>query len=157
MKAKLRLIIFCFGSACATHSPAPNADPSQTATTPPPEREGVVDLRGIWGLHDLDARGARERGLDPALVKAPVKVRTTNPQYPASALNAGVQGKVVAECVIDVDGTPRDCRVTRGVSPDLDAETLHTMQAWRYKPLRLAGVARPALVELSITYSVSSN
>ena len=41
--------------------------------------------------------------------------------------------------------------------PDLDVETLHTIQAWRYKPLSLAGVARPALVELSITYSVSSN
>ena len=52
MKARLRLIIFCFGSACATHSPAPNADPSQTGTTPAPEREGLVDLRGIWGPHD---------------------------------------------------------------------------------------------------------
>lgn len=45
-------------------------------------------------------------------------------KYPAKAAENGVQGRVMVRFAVGADGCIRQCRVTRGVSPELDAEAL---------------------------------
>jgi TonB family protein len=136
-------------SGCATRTP-PTIEPH--APPRPPVPADVVDIRGIWRDKDLDAAGARARGLDPALIETPIKLLNVNPTYPPAARQAGIQGDVMAYCVIGVDGVPRDCYVHRSVSPELNSGALAAIAGWRFKPLRLAGKERPALVELRVSY-----
>ena len=52
-----------------------------------------------------------------------------NLTYPAAAKAAKVQGRVTLQFTIYPDGTLRDTKVLRGVSPELDAEALRVISA----------------------------
>ena len=52
-----------------------------------------------------------------------------NLQYPQSAKDAEVQGRVVAQFVVGTDGKVGGVKVLRGVHPDLDAEVVRVVSA----------------------------
>jgi TonB family protein len=136
-------------SACAARTPAviPPVDPP-----PFPVSEDTVDIRGIWREHDLEPNGARLRGLDPTSIETPVKIRHVNPTYPMIARESRIEGEVLAYCVIGVDGVPRDCHIQKSLGPILDQDALTAINGWRFKPLRVAGTPRPALVGVTVSY-----
>ena len=81
----------------------------------------------------------------------PTKVRDVAPIYPAIATAAGVEGMVIIEAVIAVDGTVRDARVLRSVTL-LDHAALDAVKQWRYAPTRLNGVAVPVIVTVTVHF-----
>jgi protein TonB len=81
----------------------------------------------------------------------PTKVRDVAPVYPAIAKAAGVEGMVIIEAVIAVDGTVRDARVLRSVAL-LDRAALDAVKQWRYAPTRLNGVAVPVIVTVTVHF-----
>jgi periplasmic protein TonB len=81
----------------------------------------------------------------------PTKVRDVAPVYPAIARAAGVEGVVIIEAVIAVDGTVRDARVLRSVTL-LDHAALDAVKQWRYAPTRLNGVAVPVIVTVTVHF-----
>ena len=52
-----------------------------------------------------------------------------NVRYPVAAQEAGVQGRVICQFVIQADGTIGETKIMRGVSPELDAEALRIVKA----------------------------
>jgi periplasmic protein TonB len=60
------------------------------------------------------------------------------PRYPHDAFDQKVQGTVVVEFVIDVDGRVADPRVVRSV-PLLDAAALEAVRQWRFVPATRRG------------------
>ena len=50
-------------------------------------------------------------------------------RYPQSAVDEGVQGRVLVDFVIDEKGKVRDVRVARGMDPRLDAEAVRVISA----------------------------
>lgn len=61
-------------------------------------------------------------------------------KYPVSAVEQGIQGRVMVELVIEKDGKVTGVRVVKGVSPELDAEALKVVSASpKWKPGRLNG------------------
>lgn len=61
-------------------------------------------------------------------------------KYPEKALLEGVQGRVMVDFIIEKDGSVKDVRVVKGVSPELDAEALKVVGASpKWKPGRVAG------------------
>lgn len=61
-------------------------------------------------------------------------------KYPESAIIEGIQGRVIVEFIIGTDGKVSDVRVTRGVSPELDAEAVKVVSASpKWRPGRLKG------------------
>lgn len=61
-------------------------------------------------------------------------------KYPESAILEGIQGRVIVEFIIGTDGKVSDVRVTRGVSPELDAEAVKVVSASpKWRPGRLKG------------------
>lgn len=61
-------------------------------------------------------------------------------RYPESAVVNGIQGRVIVEFIIGLDGKVSDVKVVRGVSPELDAEAVKVVSASpKWKPGRLKG------------------
>ncbi len=61
-------------------------------------------------------------------------------KYPDSAVAAGEQGKVIAEFIIEEDGSVSSVTITRGVTEDIDNEVIKVISASpRWKPARLQG------------------
>ena len=81
-------------------------------------------------------------------VTAPSKVHDVAPAYPLIAQSARVQGVVIIEATIGVDGLVVDARVLRSV-PLLDQAALEAVRQWRYTPTRLNGV--PVAVVMTVT------
>jgi periplasmic protein TonB len=81
----------------------------------------------------------------------PTKVHDVAPIYPTIARAAGVEGMVIIEAVIAVDGTVRDARVLRSVTL-LDHAALDAVKQWRYAPTRLNGVAVPVIVTVTVHF-----
>ena len=84
-------------------------------------------------------------------VRMPTKVHDVAPVYPQIARAAGVDGVVIIEAVIAVDGSVRDARVLRS-EPLLDRAALDAVKQWRYAPTRLNGVAVPVIVTVTVHF-----
>lgn len=74
-------------------------------------------------------------------------------KYPETALREGIQGTVHVEFIIDKDGKVTDARVTKGVSPELDAEALKVVNASpKWKPGKVGGNKVRTSVSLPIEF-----
>lgn len=71
------------------------------------------------------------------------------PQYPREALEAKVEGKVIARCTITVAGTLTDCKIIKGL-PFLDQAVLATLAGQRYSPVMYQG--HPQSVFYTLTF-----
>ena len=61
-------------------------------------------------------------------------------KYPPEAIRDGIQGRVMVEFVIGIDGKVTDVKVVKGVSPELDAEAVKVVSASpKWKPARHKG------------------
>lgn len=61
-------------------------------------------------------------------------------KYPPEAVRDGIQGRVMVEFIVEKDGKVTNVRVTKSVSPELDAEALKVVSASpKWKPGRVNG------------------
>jgi TonB family protein len=88
-------------------------------------------------------------------VTSPVLLRETKPNYTADAMRARIQGLVVMECVVELDGSVGPVRVTRSLDQafGLDDEAVRTVKQWRFRPGTKEGapVRVVVMVEMSFT------
>lgn len=81
-------------------------------------------------------------------IKAPARIKYVAPVYPDIAQKARVQGVVIIEAVIAVDGKIEQARIVRS-QPLLDDAALTAVRAWEYTPTLLNG--RPTAVIMTVT------
>ena len=74
-----------------------------------------------------------------------------NLQYPQSAKDAEVQGRVVAQFVVGTDGKVGDVKILRGVHPDLDAEVVRVISS---SPDWTPGYVKGEPVKVTYTFPV---
>jgi protein TonB len=88
-------------------------------------------------------------------LKAPALVKRVDPEYPALAVAAQMQGIVILEAVVGEDGHVAEVRVLRtaGNAGVLDKAAVAALRQWQYSPLLLNG--RPARFVLTVTLSFS--
>jgi protein TonB len=103
---------------------------------------------GGGGCEGCKAISATAPGVTP-----PVAVETVAPVYPELARRAHMEGVVVLEAVIGVDGWVRDVRVLRGAGPLLDPAALEAVKRWRYRAATVG--ARPVAVSLQVVITFS--
>jgi len=92
----------------------------------------------------------KRAGID---VTTPVKVFDARPVYPTAAKAAKVEGTVIIEAVIGVDGRVTEARVLRS-SPLLDRAALDAVGQWRYRPTTLNGVAVPVVLTVTVNFTL---
>lgn len=110
-------------------STAPSPPPPPPAEAPPPRRVG-------------------------GHIREPQKIADVAPVYPRIAQDAQVQGIVILEAVIGVDGGVDHVRVLRS-APLLDAAAIAAVKRWRYTPTRLNGVAVPVLMTITVNFRLN--
>ena len=64
----------------------------------------------------------------PGGVSKQMEFISQNLQYPKSAQEQGIQGRVIAQYVVEKDGSVSNIRVIRGVSEELDAEAVRVLK-----------------------------
>ena len=75
-----------------------------------------------------------------------------NIKYPAEAAKAGIQGMVIVQFVVGKDGTVRDVKPIRNISPELDAEAVRVVAAM---PKWVPGYQRGEAVNVRYTLPVN--
>jgi len=87
-------------------------------------------------------------------VQPPKKIKHVNPQYPAGAQKAGIQGTVIVEAMISSSGCVKRAAVTRSVALSLDLEALQTVSQWRFSPTLLGGQAVPVIMTVTVNFTL---
>jgi TonB family protein len=119
-------------------------------------RAFTVLLAAVIGLGVAGGAGAgQEQVYTPGeLVTAPRVIREVKPQYTPEALTAGVEGRVVLECVVGVDGKVSEARVTTPLRPDLDRKALDALGEWLFVPGQRDGKPVRVRVEVEMTFTL---
>jgi TonB family protein len=76
------------------------------------------------------------------------------PEYPADAKKAGIQGTVVLEAMIGTDGRIHDLRVISAPAAELAASSFAAVSQWEYRPYLMGGRAVPVQTTVTVTFSL---
>jgi protein TonB len=88
-------------------------------------------------------------------LKTPALIERVEPDYPALAVRAQVQGVVILEAVVDRQGHVEDVRVLRSI-PLLDKAAMDAVRQWRYSPLLLNGKPERFVLTVTVSFSLST-
>jgi protein TonB len=88
------------------------------------------------------------------LLRAPAKLVHVSPQYPQVARMSRVQGVVILETVIDVNGDVASVSVLRSI-PLLDQAALDAVRQWKFTPTLLNGTPVPIVMTVTVQFKLS--
>ena len=125
------------------------------------EQGDIVTMEG-----EVDQDQAKEDAFDvveempefPGGPKALMDYLMTNVKYPKTAFDANIQGRVIAQFVVDKEGSVRDAHIVKSVDPALDAEALrviNNMPKWR--PGRQNGKVVNVKYTIPVSFSLDGN
>lgn len=86
-------------------------------------------------------------------IMVPAKTVHVNPEYPAIAMSARVQGVVILELVINAEGRVQEARVLRSI-PLLDQAALNAVRQWEFTPTLLNGQPTPVIMTATVQFSL---
>jgi TonB family protein len=92
-------------------------------------------------------------------VITPRLVHATKPVYNASAMIARIQGTVMMDAIVNVDGTVGNVVVVRSLDTEhgLDEEAIRTVKQWTFEPGTSNGKPVPVKVRLEVEFNLRSS
>jgi serine/threonine-protein kinase len=87
-------------------------------------------------------------------IKPPTQTKRVVPAYPPEAQAAGVQGIVIMEATVGVDGKVTDVRVLRSI-PLLDQAAMDAVRQFEYAPTVIDGVTVPVIMTVTINFTLT--
>lgn len=133
--SKMRNGIGSNGGAVALGPMPPPPPPPPPSASAPPSGSGMAPVR-VGGN-----------------IKTPTKVKDVRPLYPPEAQAAGIQGVVILEATVDVDGRVADAKVLRSI-PQLDQAALEAVRQWEFTTTEVNGVAVPVMMTVTVNFSL---
>ena len=89
-------------------------------------------------------------------VAPPRKIKDVRPIYPAIAQSARVQGVVIIEATIGVDGHVQDAKILRSI-PLLDAAALEAVRQWEFTVTTLNGAPVPIIMTVTVNFALEGD
>ena len=86
-------------------------------------------------------------------IKQPARTKYVEPVYPAIAQSARVQGVVIIEATIGVDGKVVDAKVLRSI-PLLDAAALDAVRLSEFMPTIVNGGPVPVIMTVTVDFTL---
>ena len=86
-------------------------------------------------------------------IRPPEKVKDVPPVYPAVAQSARVQGIVILEAIIGLDGKVSEVKVLRSVAL-LDEAAITAVKQWEYTPTLLNGVPVSVIMTVTVNFTL---
>lgn len=115
-------------------------------------------LKGYLEAAEQFGRAGRTAPVEPVRVggaiKPPRQTKTVNPDYPAMARSARLEGVVILEATIGVTGKVTDVRVLRSI-PLLDIAAMDAVRQWEYEPTILNGKAVPVIMTVTARFTLT--
>lgn len=125
---------------------------SQATPSPKPETEPPAASRAAASSPTSQASEGADADALPHALTNPA------PQYPAAALKAGLQGRVLLSVNVGADGAVIAARVYRSSGvPSLDAAALEAVRRWHFHPARRAGLAVPKEVAVPVRFVIQKH
>ncbi len=90
-------------------------------------------------------------------VTMPRLLKDVKPDYTDEARRAKIQGRVLLECVVLVDGTTSRIRVVHSLDAGLDQSAIKALEQWRFAPGTRDGVAVAVTVQMEMTFSLGGS
>jgi TonB family protein len=84
-------------------------------------------------------------------VKPPRAIYAPAAEYPTKARKENQQGTVAIKMVVSADGLPRDIKVARSLSPELDEAATNAVKKWKFAPATKDG--EPVAVQINVEVS----
>ncbi len=121
--------------------------------------DGIV---GLGASQNVIVEAAPQLRAEPELpvritggaIKPPARTTYVAPEYPEIARRNRVQGVVIIEAIIGIDGRVENARILRS-TPLLDNAALAAVRAWEYTPTLLNG--KPTAVIMTVTVRFDLN
>ena len=111
----------------------PNPNPSSNSNPNPGSEQGTGGSGYGGGSGDGMGQGSG-RGVP---VTPPRVVSATQPKYPSSARNAGIEGVVGVKMLVGSDGRVEEATVVRSSgNADLDDSAVNAVYKWRFSPAK---------------------
>ena len=114
--------------------PPPPLPPSQNLTASPEWAVGAIRVGGA--------------------IKPPAKMKHVNPVYPPIAMSSRVQGVVILETRIGIDGKVTNARVLRSI-PLLDQAAIDAVMQWEFTPTLLNGQPTPIIMTVTVQFTLN--
>jgi eukaryotic-like serine/threonine-protein kinase len=137
----------------ATGAPAPAT--ASAAADPGPATPSAILAPAPVATVAVVAPSAAPTPAAPAAVQRfeegmtrPTPISAVAPAYTREALEAKVEGTVIAKCVVTTSGALTGCRIVKGV-PHMDQAVLSALAASKYQPATLQG--KPVSVDYIFT------
>jgi TonB family protein len=124
-------------------APLPAA-PEPPAAAPP----AAIPEAGIPGLPEGEFVQVGGDIAPPEVLYGP------EPEYPALARKARLQGKVIVQAAIDREGEVASVRLIKGLPLGLSDAVVEAVRTWRFKPAQLAGEPVPVYYNLTVLYEL---
>ena len=83
----------------------------------------------------------------------PKLIKQTKPSYPDEAFRRGIQGIVLLQFVIDIDGRVQHPTVLESV-PGLDEAALKCIKKWRFSPAQEFGKPIPTVAKSPMSFCI---
>jgi TonB family protein len=83
-----------------------------------------------------------------------LRIYETYPPLPSPLVRRGRSYLVAVQICVGIEGRVDNALLDEGADQELDAAVLAAVRTWRYRPLLVAGVARPFCHRIRITYEV---
>ncbi len=74
-------------------------------------------------------------------IAEPSPLHKVDPKYPPTLIADHVEGEVILYAVIRRDGSVDSIQVVRGIDPQLDANSMHALAQWKFRPAERNGEA----------------
>lgn len=88
-------------------------------------------------------------------VVPPIKIYHPNPAYTEVARRARIEGVVVVEAIVDVEGNVTKAEIIKPLPMGLDDSTLQTVVNWKFEPATLRGKPVPVIYRFSVTFGLN--
>jgi len=85
-------------------------------------------------------QGSLPDGPTVGFVREPA-LPVVGPDVPRSSLPPGIQGDVIVEITIDIQGNVAETRVLQSLGPEVDKKVVATLHTWHFRPATTDGVA----------------
>ncbi|MBB4090650.1 M56 family metallopeptidase [Salinibacter ruber] len=89
---------------------------------------------------------------DPPELEGGMKALQQSVEYPEVAREAGLEGRVIVQFVVDEEGTVTNLRVTQGVEEVLDEAAIEAVEEQTFTPGRQDGEPRKVQMSLPVTF-----
>ena len=141
------------GNTIAEEATGPPLPPGRAEVGPPAEVVGSPAGRsggiGIPAPPPAPTGPVRPGGQ----VKYPEKIRDVRPIYPQVAVAGRVEGRVLIEATIGIDGRVKDAQILKSIAL-LDRAALEAVQQWRFTPTLLNGVPVPVIITVTVDFKL---